>query len=284
VTLQGEGFGLLECTSATTDKILNGHWEDTAHHNDQLTGELALKPNSAVETGTWKGGGVRGPEEGTWTGEFHPTNNSGGPVPGKVELETSPGTLTTLSEPELASELPLLPPTDFAPVGGLNFTVQLASGVSTTKVKLTLPPGSNPTALLKLVGGTYQEVTPATIVGDTIEFELTDGGPFDEDGHPGVVDGIIKDPVIPVHRGLEITTRALPLATHGGPYRTDLVAAGGTPPYKWKRVGALPKKIKLSKSGALSGIPSAPGSYPITARVIDSKKVASTATFTLTVN
>jgi hypothetical protein len=282
VSLSGEGFGLLECTSATTDKIVGGHWEDTAHHNDALTGELALSASSAVETGTWKGGGVRGPEEGSWTGEFHPTaNNSGGPVKGKVELETSPGTLATLSEPELESHLPLLPPTYFAPVGGLNFTIQLASGVSRSKVKLTLPPGSNPTGLLKLVGGTYREVTPATIVGDTVEFEVTDGGPFDEDG---TVNGVIKDPVVPVHRGLAITTTALPQATHGVGYNAELVAAGGTPPYKWKKIGALPKKLKLRKNGAVSGAPSVgPGSYPIAAKVTDSKKMSATATLNLTV-
>ncbi len=61
-------------------------------------------------------------------------------------------------------------------------------------------------------------------------------------------------------------------------------AVGGTEPYKWAKVGPLPKKLKLSKTGLLTGIPStklAPGNYPVTVKVTDhAKKPKHTATAT----
>jgi hypothetical protein len=74
---------------------------------------------------------------------------------------------------------------------------------------------------------------------------------------------------------LEATTTMLPNAARGMAYSAELAECGGVPPYKWKKVGTLPKGLKLSKTGVLAGLPStklAPGSYPISVRVIDSKK------------
>ncbi len=56
--------------------------------------------------------------------------------------------------------------------------------------------------------------------------------------------------------GLHITTVSLPAATPGEPYSQQLTAAGGVPPYKWKKTGgSLPKGLKLSKTGLISGTP-----------------------------
>jgi hypothetical protein len=54
-------------------------------------------------------------------------------------------------------------------------------------------------------------------------------------------------------RGLRITTTSLPAATPGVPYSAQLAALGGDTPYKWKTNGGLPKGLKLSKSGLISG-------------------------------
>jgi hypothetical protein len=56
--------------------------------------------------------------------------------------------------------------------------------------------------------------------------------------------------------GLHITTVSLPAATPGEPYSQQLTAAGGVAPYKWKKTGgSLPKGLKLSKTGLISGTP-----------------------------
>ncbi|HUH80886.1 MAG TPA: nidogen-like domain-containing protein [Solirubrobacteraceae bacterium] len=88
--------------------------------------------------------------------------------------------------------------------------------------------------------------------------------------------------------GFAVTTESLPAASRGVAYSYQLAAAGGTTPFKWKKVGKLPKGLKLSKAGVLSGTPSsklAPGSYQLTVAVKDStKKHKQTATKTLTLN
>jgi hypothetical protein len=71
--------------------------------------------------------------------------------------------------------------------------------------------------------------------------------------------------------GFHVTTTLLPPATRGAPYSAQLQAVGGSPaPYKWKRLGKLPKGIKLTSTGLLEGSPSpkdATGSYNFSVRV-----------------
>ena len=55
--------------------------------------------------------------------------------------------------------------------------------------------------------------------------------------------------------GFHVTTSSLPNATHGAAYSVQLGATGGATPYKWKKVGTLPKGLKLSSGGLLSGTP-----------------------------
>jgi Bacterial Ig-like domain (group 3)/Putative Ig domain len=89
--------------------------------------------------------------------------------------------------------------------------------------------------------------------------------------------------------GMHITTSSLPGVTPGVAYSAQLTAVGGVPPYLWQRVsGTLPKGLKLSSTGVLSGTVSARayphgGSFPITVKVTDhTRKVHETATATFT--
>ena len=91
--------------------------------------------------------------------------------------------------------------------------------------------------------------------------------------------------------GLHVTITPLPEATPGKPYSQQLEAVGGVTPYHWKKTsGSLPKGLKLSSTGLLSGTASAKayphgGSFPITVTVTDStKKVHQTATAMFTLN
>ena len=61
---------------------------------------------------------------------------------------------------------------------------------------------------------------------------------------------------------------ALPDATQDAPYRTDLRAAGGTAPYRWRSQQAMPRGLTLSSVGVLSGTPNVPDvGRPYTLRV-----------------
>jgi hypothetical protein len=93
--------------------------------------------------------------------------------------------------------------------------------------------------------------------------------------------------------GLHVTTTSLPTLEPGVAYSTQLDAAGGTAPYKWKLTGgALPKGLKLSGKGLLSGKMKAktdPKAHPytFTVTVTDHTRKAhqsSSARFTLDVS
>jgi len=84
---------------------------------------------------------------------------------------------------------------------------------------------------------------------------------------------------------LAISTTSVPSATVGTVYRTTLQASGGTPPYTWKlSSGALPAGVALvARTGAISGVPSAAGSYGFIAQVTDAASNTVSYTFSLAV-
>lgn len=70
---------------------------------------------------------------------------------------------------------------------------------------------------------------------------------------------------------LTITTASLPPAAAGEIYAQQLMATGGTAPYKWSMVsGSLPTGVTLSLSGSLAGRPTESGSFTFVVQVIDS--------------
>ncbi|MGZ4688817.1 MAG: virginiamycin B lyase family protein [Acidimicrobiia bacterium] len=73
-----------------------------------------------------------------------------------------------------------------------------------------------------------------------------------------------------------ITTTQLPAATLGQPYVATVIAATGIPPYKWKRIGSLPRGLKLDpKSGTIIGIPKrATGTFTFTVQAKYKTKLA----------
>src|SRR3989442_1569637 len=70
---------------------------------------------------------------------------------------------------------------------------------------------------------------------------------------------------------LSITSTSLPNGTVGVAYSATFSATGGTPPYTWSlTTGSLPPGLALSTSGAVSGAPTAAGSYSFTIQASDS--------------
>jgi hypothetical protein len=83
--------------------------------------------------------------------------------------------------------------------------------------------------------------------------------------------------------GLFVSTTTLPNGKRGVAYKaTSLHAAGGTAPYAWKKLTALPKGLVLSAKGVISGKPAATlaaKSYSFEVQVTDATKpVHETAT------
>jgi hypothetical protein len=84
-----------------------------------------------------------------------------------------------------------------------------------------------------------------------------------------------------------VTARALPKAVLTVSYETKLAATGGVPPRTWEVIaGSLPPGLSLdSRTGTISGTPTALGQYHFAVEVSDSDDPADTRTreFTLTV-
>jgi hypothetical protein len=108
----------------------------------------------------------------------------------------------------------------------------------------------------------------------------------------GVGSGAVQSFTLTV-LGLHVTTTSVPSLTKGVDYSTRLQAAGGTTPYNWTLTsGSLPRDLKLSRNGLISGTVKArqdpsDHSYTFTVTVTDHTKQAresSSATFTLDVS
>jgi autotransporter-associated beta strand protein len=85
---------------------------------------------------------------------------------------------------------------------------------------------------------------------------------------------------------LAVTTASLGGGTVGTAYAGMLAASGGTPPYTWSITsGALPPGVTLNAAtGALTGSPTAPGTYAFTATVTDSAAATASAPLSIVVN
>lgn len=85
-------------------------------------------------------------------------------------------------------------------------------------------------------------------------------------------------------QALTIGTSSLPAAVRTVPYTQTLAAAGGSPPYVWESIDALPLGLSLSAAGQFSGTPAAAGTFQIGVRVRDAAGQTGTRTLSLAVN
>ena len=88
--------------------------------------------------------------------------------------------------------------------------------------------------------------------------------------------------------GFAITTPSpLPSATYGASYSTTLSGCGGTPPYRFVKMGKLPRGLKLSHGGVISGTPKKVGTSTFKVKMTDKAKKSKhtvTQTYSITVN
>lgn len=91
-----------------------------------------------------------------------------------------------------------------------------------------------------------------------------------------VIDGISTTPLV-----FAATSLTIP---NGTPYGQALTATGGTLPYSWQALGALPNGLTLSSTGVIGGTPKAPpGTYVVTVRVTDALGATVDAAITLNI-
>jgi hypothetical protein len=84
-----------------------------------------------------------------------------------------------------------------------------------------------------------------------------------------------------VRARLVIATNALRAAAAGHAYRAKLAVRGGVGPLSW--TASLPRGLKLSRVGTITGIPAAAGMFRVKVRVRDSLGATSTKTLLLSV-
>jgi hypothetical protein len=97
---------------------------------------------------------------------------------------------------------------------------------------------------------------------------MGDSGNDGNDGKPG--NGIDPDSSVkPVGlAAVKVVTKSLPKAEKGSRYRASLKAAGGITPYHWT-VSDLPKGLKASTAGVISGKAASTGVFHVRVTVTD---------------
>lgn len=92
-------------------------------------------------------------------------------------------------------------------------------------------------------------------------------------------------PISPIPpAALSITTTALPAGVAHQPYRTSLLASGGSAPYDWKLVsGTLPAGLVLLSDGTIGGTPAVGGVAALTVSATDSAGRTVTADLSISV-
>jgi Putative Ig domain len=138
--------------------------------------------------------------------------------------------------------------------GGLApFAWSVASGA--------LPAGLQLDATAKISG------TPTAAGSFTFSVKVTDGASGNA----------TQDFSLLVNPAPTIATPSLPDGTQGAAYSQLLHSSGGTAPFAWTvTAGALPPGIMLAAQGALSGNPTASGSFSFTVQVKDSSGATAT--------
>jgi putative Ig domain-containing protein len=104
-------------------------------------------------------------------------------------------------------------------------------------------------------------------------------------GHPNSFVAILEGGVtvtLKVVEHLAIATRSLRAASAGRAYSARVRLTGGARPFKWTARG-LPRGLKLSTGGVLTGSPAAAGTYRLQLRVRDVLGATSSRTLTLAV-
>jgi hypothetical protein len=143
-------------------------------------------------------------------------------------------------------------------------------------------PSPGHTTLTSGPGGTWNNESFFDITY-RIDFIGTPAGPLG--GHSGSTTGTIR-----LQQGssgcptIFLGPNALPNGTIAALYDQTITASGGTNPYTYGSVGALPPGLTLSGSGQLSGFPTTAGCYTFTVNVTDAAGCPGLQSYTMSVS
>ena len=83
---------------------------------------------------------------------------------------------------------------------------------------------------------------------------------------------------------LTIVNSSFPIGNVGVVYPAQtLQATGGTAPYAWSVGGQLPPGLSVNPVGVLSGTPTAPGTFPFSLIVVDSRQTSASRAVSVTI-
>jgi hypothetical protein len=157
---------------------------------------------------------------------------------------------------------------------GVAYSVTVQTGGGTAPVTLAHTAGSLPPGLT-FSAGTISG-TPTTVGSSSFTITATDAA--SQSVSRGFQLVINATP-------LTITTTSLTSGTLGVAYNATLTASGGTAPRTWNLAGGtLPAGVSLNAAGAISGTPTATGSFTFNARVTDAAGQSISRQFVLTIN
>ena len=253
-------------------------------YSTALSTSGGTKPYTWVLTGTLPAGLSFNTATGTISGT--PTMiSAGSSLTFKVTDSGTPAQSSSKTLTLTVSAATLSVSTISLPTGqvGKSYTTTLVAAGGTTpytwSVTGTLPAGLSFNTTSGLLSGTPSTST----TGVALTFKVTDSSKPAQNASRTLT--LVIAAATPV---LIITTASLPPGHVGTSYSATLAASGGTTPYTWSLVGALPAGLAFNAtSGVLSGTPTASAAAtPLQFTVRDSSTPvqSQTATFTLTIN
>jgi len=174
----------------------------------------------------------------------------------------------------IAPDITLSPTTLSSGTVGTSYSTTLTASGGTSPYTYAVTSGSLP-AGLSLSSGVISG-TPTTAGSYTFTVTATDNSSYT--GSQSYTLVINSVPTI------TLTPTTLSAGTVGTSYSATLTASGGASPYTYSVTGSLPTGLSLSSSGAISGTPTAVGSYTFTVTATDSSSYTGSRSYILVIN
>ncbi|MFV0458314.1 MAG: putative Ig domain-containing protein [Actinomycetales bacterium] len=245
----------ISTTAALTATLYQGVFLPTNPLTNCYDGSHSIaSPSGSWNTG-YGGGG---------TNNWYLVLASDSPTPSvtvSATMTTSIGTVREVLPPPPDPTITVTPATLPAGTLGSAYSQTLTASGGTSPYEFYEYDGRLPTGLTLTTAGLLSG-TPTATGSFTFTVDA-----FDADSFQGSRTYTIAVNPPPVN----ITTTSLPAASAGSPYSQAIAAEGGTAPYTYALTsGALPTGVSLSTSGALSGTPTAAGSFTFEITATDS--------------
>ena len=219
-----------------------------------LPGGIALAPGTGVISGTPTANG-------TFSFTVRVTDSL---------LQTGTANLSIVVRPPVSISTTTLP----GGTTGVGYSANVVGSGGSLPYSFTVITGSLPTSLTMAANGAITG-TPSASGIFSFTVRVTDGIGQTATANLSIVIGV----------GLSITTSTLPRGQVNLAYpATSLLAVGGVPALTWTiSSGALPTGLTLSPAGAITGTPTASGTFTFKARVADSQGQNASADLTIDV-